>query len=161
MLHTAQKSYSFVPAQNVTLLDFKNNVSTETLTSFRAMSWTPEVMVSNVFAWPEAKTQVVVANLFLHHFEPGPLARLLAVIAQRAELLIAIEPRRGQWSLAWSRLLGLIGCNAVTRHDAVVSVKAGFATRELSDLWPARAGWQLTEHFAPPFSHLFVAQRIA
>jgi hypothetical protein len=160
MLRAAQKISPSLPAQNVTLLDFKDNVSAQTLASFEKIGWHPQVLVADVFAWPAAKTQVVVSNLFLHHFEPGPLRSLLSVIARRAELFIAIEPRRGQWSLAWSRLLGLIGCNAVTRHDAVVSVQAGFAGHELSALWPDGAGWQLIEKFAPPFSHLFVAQRL-
>jgi hypothetical protein len=160
MLGAAKIIFPSIPAQNVTLLDFKNSVSAETLTLFQNMNWQPQVVVADVFGWPEAKTQVVVSNLFLHHFETGPLKKLLAVIARRAQFFVAIEPRRGQWSLTWSRLLGLIGCNAVTRHDAAVSVKAGFAARELSDLWPERAGWKLTEKFAPPFSHLFVAQRI-
>jgi hypothetical protein len=52
----------------------------------------------------------------------------------------------------------LIGCNAVTRHDAAASVRAGFAGRELSALWPARPGWRLREGRAGLFSHLFVAR---
>jgi hypothetical protein len=160
LLCAAQKTSSPVPWQNVTLLDFKDHVSPETLASFKKIGWQPRVVVADVFQWPAAETQIVVSNLFLHHFETGPLQMLLSLIAQRAELFIAIEPRRCQWSLAWSQLLGLIGCNAVTRHDAVVSVKAGFAARELSGLWPGGAGWQLTEKFVPPFSHLFVAQRV-
>ena len=58
------------------------------------------------------------------------------------------------------RLMWLIGCNDVTRHDAVVSVRAGFTNRELSALWTA-SGWKLEERAAPPFSHLFVARRDA
>jgi hypothetical protein len=50
----------------------------------------------------------------------------------------------------------VLGCNAVTRHDAVVSVRAGFAGKELSAAWPPGA-WQLEERVAWPFTHLFVA----
>lgn len=160
LLGAAQKSSSSVPMQNVTLLDFKDNVSQETLAAFKKIGWQPQVVVADVFQWPDAETQIVVANLFLHHFETGPLRMLLSRIAQRAKVFIAIEPRRCQWSLAWAQLLGLIGCNAVTRHDAVVSVKAGFVARELSGLWPAGPEWHMTEEFAPPFSHLFVAQSL-
>jgi len=56
--------------------------------------------------------------------------------------------------------MGLMGCNAVTRHDARVSVRAGFRDDELSRLWPS-GGWTLEERGAPPFSHLFVARRDA
>jgi hypothetical protein len=45
----------------------------------------------------------------------------------------------------------------VTRHDAVASVRAGFAGRELSGLWP-EAGWQRREGLALPFTHFFAAQ---
>ena len=73
----------------------------------------------------------------------------------------ACEPRRSRFALRASRLLGLIGCNDVTRHDAAASVRAGFAGRELSALWPDEAGWQIDERPAAPFSHLFVARRDA
>jgi len=59
----------------------------------------------------------------------------------------------------FSRAVGLIGCNRVTRHDAPASVRAGFTGRELSQLWPEPESWLLEERAAGPFSHLFVAQR--
>jgi len=59
----------------------------------------------------------------------------------------------------FSRLLRLIGCNRVTRHDAPISVRAGFTGQELSQLWPAGQGWLLEERPAGWFSHLFIAQR--
>jgi hypothetical protein len=62
-------------------------------------------------------------------------------------------------ALQASRLLGLIGCNEVTRHDAVVSVRAGFVDQELSALWPERTRWHLQEEAAGLFSHCFVAQQ--
>ena len=102
----------------------------------------------------------VVANLFLHHFSAPQLAGLLAGAARRAKVFIALEPRRSVWALAVSRMLWVIGCNGVTRHDAPVSVRAGFAGGELSRLWPAAEGWSLVERRAGWFSHLFVAQRV-
>jgi hypothetical protein len=48
----------------------------------------------------------------------------------------------------------------VTRHDATVSVRAGFSGDELSALWPDKKNWQLTEHRTGFFSHLFVARRL-
>jgi hypothetical protein len=43
----------------------------------------------------------------------------------------------------------------------VLSVRAGFSGNELSALWPADGGWQLTERRAGHFSHLFIARRTA
>jgi hypothetical protein len=63
--------------------------------------------------------------------------------------------------LFFSRLLRVIGCNDVTRHDATISVRAGFSGEELSALWPDKQNWQLTERRAGLFSHLFIAQKIS
>jgi hypothetical protein len=112
-------------------------------------------------ARPGPRFDAIVANLFLHHFEPAPLRRLLALAAQRAPLFVACEPRRSRVALQASRLLGVVGCNDVTRHDAAASVRAGFLGRELSALWPDAAGWRLAEGPARPFGHLFVARRDA
>lgn len=52
--------------------------------------------------------------------------------------------------------------NAVTRADAVLSVRAGFRGAELQALWPAAtARWSLAETRAGLFSHCFVASRLA
>ena len=72
---------------------------------------------------------------------------------------IALEPRRSSWSFALSRQLWAIGCNRVTRHDAPVSVRAGFSGNELSRLWPQNGKWRLQERPAGWFSHLFLARR--
>ena len=115
--------------------------------------------VFDFLASPAAPLDAFVANLFLHHLDAAGLRRLFALAAARAPLFIACEPRRSRLALAASRLVGLIGANDVTRHDSVISVRAGFRDRELSAAWPA--GWQLLERPAWPFSHLFVARRDA
>lgn len=147
------------PGVRATLIDRQKIVSGETLAEFARLGWTAEVVVSDVFDWSPASVDVVIANLFLHHFENAELARLLRTISERASLFVAVEPRRSAWSLFWSRCLWAIGCNSVTRHDAVISVRAGFSGRELSALWPDAANWRLTEHAAGPFSHLFIARK--
>ena len=102
---------------------------------------------------------VAFANLFLHHFTDSELKHLLTDISKLCDLLVACEPRRSAFALSGSRCLGLLGCNDVTRHDAVASVRAGFQDEELSRLWTARAGWSLREHAAGLFSHLFIARK--
>lgn len=101
----------------------------------------------------------MLANLFLHHFD-ARLPELMTGAARLAPLFVATEPRRDAVTLAAGRLVGLIGANAVTRHDAPASVRAGFAGRELTALWPEH-GWQTEERRAGLFTHLFVARRDA
>ena len=161
LLSVAQKISSRSPNINVTLLDLQKNVSIETLAAFSKLGWHAEAVVADVFDWPQTSGEIVIANLFLHHFENERLTELLRVISKRAKLFVAIEPRRASLPLFFSRLLWAIGCNGVTRHDAVVSVRAGFSGKELSALWPDKQNWELTERRAGLFSHLFVAQKIS
>jgi Methyltransferase domain len=163
LLRIAQKNFQNWPGMNVTLLDLQPNVSAGTLASFATLGWPAEAVVADVFNWPQSSDAggAVIANLFLHHFENARLAELLRLISQRAKVFIALEPRRARWPLFCSRLLWAIGCNDVTRHDAVVSVRAGFNGKEISALWPDKTHWQLTEQSAGAFSHLFIAQKRA
>jgi hypothetical protein len=101
----------------------------------------------------------VLTNLFLHHFTSETLSTLFRVISSKADLFCACEPHRDPWSLTASKLLGLIGANDVTRHDATVSVRAGFQVGELSALWSNQSGWRLREQRAGLFSQLFLARR--
>lgn len=146
----------------VTLIDRAKNVSAETLTSFASLGWHVESVEADVFDWlPTAVgLDVVTTNLFLHHFEAARLREFFDALASRVRLLVAIEPRRAPWPLFVCRLIWLIGCNSVTRHDAKISVRAGFSGSELSALWPADKNWQLTERRSGLFSHLFVARRL-
>lgn len=145
------------------LLDRRPSVSTETRQGFNAAGWDVEICESDVFEWlcrPQAETaDVTVANLFLHHFREGQLAHLLNLAAQQTKRFVACEPRRSRMALAGASMLGLIGCNDVTMHDADVSVRAGFRDRELSALWPPDAGWHVTERRAGLFSHALVAEQ--
>ena len=103
---------------------------------------------------------VIIANLFLHHFRDGDLSTLLAAASRQATRFVACEPRRSHTALAGAALLLLVGCNDVTRHDADISVRAGFRDREISALWPNESGWHLTESRAGLFSHFFEARRV-
>jgi hypothetical protein len=136
-------------------------VTHETRAGFAALGWACELRQGDIFdslAELEADA-LIMANLFLHHLDDALLRRLFALVAARAMGLVANEPRRGRWALLGSRMVSALGANSVTRHDAVASVRAGFADRELSALWPDTAHWALQEGSAPPFSHLFVARR--
>ena len=163
MLRVAQKMPSRWRALDVVLVDRQSLVSAATGNEYAAMGWRARAVTADAFAWlaqPAAPVfDVIVANLFLHHFDAAGLTELLSLVARRARVLIACEPRRSRGALIGSYLLGAVGCNDVSRHDAVVSVRAGFKDRELSGWWPVGNAWQLREHAGGLFSHCFVAAR--
>ena len=159
------------PKVALTLLDRQDLVTHATKASYQAVGWTVTSDVADVLDWaarepdmtPDAprRWDLIVANLFLHHFEGAQLARLMQAIALKGDRLLACEPRRDRLALAGSHLTGMIGANAVTREDAVLSVHAGFNGQELSALWPATGErWRVQEQAAGLFSHCFSAERL-
>jgi SAM-dependent methyltransferase len=145
----------------LTLVDRAPSAS---IADFERIGWRASIAREDALAFlcrPGPRFDAIVCNLFLHHFEPEALRRLLEAAAQRTALFLACEPRRSGLALQASRLLGLLGCNAVTRHDARASVRAGFRAQELTASWPGGCGWQLAERPAAPFGHLFSARRHA
>ena len=162
----------------LSLLDRQRLVAQSTIERYAQAGWTATACVSDVAQWVAGGAQsqsqsqsqgsagtpsrwdLILANLFLHHFECSELAAMFGAIAARCERFFACEPRRGWAALAGSHLVGALGANAVTRGDAVLSVRAGFAGQELSALWPApHTAWRLREYSAAPFSHCFEATR--
>ena len=168
MLAVARKLAPIWPRVSVRLLDRQNLVTDETREAFAAIGWEAVPIVADVMdGFGDAQTDADLActNLFFHHFEPDALRLILAKLAQSTRFVAACEPRRSALALAGSRMVFAIGCNDVTRHDAVASVKAGFSGRELSDLWPQSAetsdDWQISESAAGLFTHTFTAKRIS
>jgi len=153
------------PGVSVTLLDRHDLLDEARRAAFAALGWHAEAIAADVFEWlganPQERFDAVTANLFLHHFEDRPLARLLAAAAKLAPVFAAAEPRRGLLPLAASRLVFALGANAVTRHDAPASVRAGFRARELSALWPEPRAWAIEERPAGLFTHLFAAHKMS
>jgi len=159
MLRTAERLAVRWRGASVTLVDRRPAVSDCTRAGFERLGWTVEIATADAFDWLEQNdVGAAVANLFLHHFENPELERLFGLLAAKAEVVVACEPRRSALPLYLTHLLGLAGCNAVTRHDAPISVRAGFRGGELSSLWPQR-GWRTRERDAGWFSHLFAARR--
>lgn len=150
----------------LTLLDRQALIDQATIAGYAKAGWSARARVVDVLDWAgervdsDMRPDLVIANLFMHHFESAQLAGLLRVIAARTDRFLACEPSRSWLALAGSHLVGTIGANAVTRADAVLSVHAGFCANELSDLWPADgAPWRLREYSAGLFSHCFSAAR--
>ncbi len=149
---------------HLSLLDRQNAVADSTLKSFERLGWTVDLVNADVFDWirePSSQSfDLVLANLFLHHFEDAELSALLGSLAQRAQALCACEPRRTRLALAGSHLVGMLGANAVTREDAVLSVHAGFVGSELSHLCQsALPGWEIEEFPSGLFTHCLTAVR--
>ena len=153
---------------SITLLDRQALVAESTDAAFARLGWSLRPLIVDVLEWARAPTQqhpaerwdLILANLFLHHFEEGALRELLSAVATRCDVFVACEPRRSLAGLIGSRLLPALGASADTRYDALVSVRAGFLGEELSRMWPtSRTRWQLQEARAGLFSHLFVAAR--
>jgi hypothetical protein len=96
----------------------------------------------------DASGGVLVANLFLHHFEGGALRRLGGRMEGFAAV-VAVEPWRSRTALALGGMLNPF-VSRVTRHDMPVSIRAGFRRGELSGalgLDPDR--WQVSESVDP------------
>ena len=145
----------------VYLVDRQPAVTDKTLNAFAELGWQAELVVADVRDWLADMPHVdlVLANLFLHHFKDAELSEMLRRIAGKTKVFATCEPRRSNIALAGSHLLGLIGCGPVTRYDAVVSVRAGFNGNELAALWPEKEKWQLREGGAGLFTHTFIAQQ--
>jgi SAM-dependent methyltransferase len=145
----------------VTLVDRECPPSPEALASLRALGWEARHFSGDALQWlaRAERLDAIAVNLFLHHFHTPRLRELLRLAAKRTPLFVACEPRRSALALAGSHALVLLGFGAVTRHDSVASVKAGFRDRELSAAWPAGGGWRLEERSSGPFAHIFVARR--
>jgi len=135
-------------------------VPESTLAHLRRCNWLPTVMTTDIFEWAEEDPPVeaALANLFLHHFDEAGITRLFSALARKTSSFAAAEPRRNHLAFLATQTLGLIGCHPVTRHDARVSVAAGFRGRELSGLWPS-SGWKVRECSCGPFTHFFSAQK--
>lgn len=145
------------------LVDRLNVPDPQICEQFHSIGWQARVEIAEAIEWlrraQPGTPQIIISNLFFHQFETEQLAEMLRLAAGASHLVVALEPRRSWLSGICGRLLWAIGCGPVTRHDARISIRAGFAGTELSALWPDKQNWRLTEQPAGVFSHLFIARR--
>ena len=135
-------------------------VADSTICKLERAGWIPRVVAADIFQWlaDAREADAICANLFLHHFDDTALSALFQAAARSTKIFAALEPRRSRVALAGVAALPLMDANRVTRHDAKVSVEAGFRAGDLTALWPAE-GWSCEERRAFPFSHWFCARR--
>ena len=165
MLKVARRLAKRWQGVTVMIADQRAIVSADTKAQFAQLGWRCESLTGDIFeTLPRINPDIVTANLFLHHFDEAALKQLLALVGSRAKSFVACEPRRGGLALLGARLVFVLGANDVSRHDAVASVRAGFAASELSALWPQeqikRRTWKLREKSVFPFTHLFEAHAL-
>ena len=87
---------------------------------------------------------VLVANLFLHHFDGGEL-RQLGMRMGGFRAVLAVEPWRSRLALGLGGLMHPF-VSRVTRHDMPVSIRAGFRRGELAEaLGLEEKEWMITE----------------
>ena len=92
----------------------------------------------------EFRGGILIANLFLHHFEGEALSQI-ARLCEGFEVLLFNEPDRAMLP----HVLGATmwpAINRVTRHDMHVSINAGFAVGEMTDmLGLTKEAWRIEE----------------
>jgi hypothetical protein len=151
------------PGSEAILVDRLDALEPQICEAFRRAGWRAHIETMDAAGWlrqnQAGAAQTIVSNLFFHQFQDEALAEMLRLASGAAELVVALEPRRAWLPRLGGGLLWAIGCGPVTRHDAGISIRAGFAAGELSALWPDRQNWRLTERPAGLFSHLFIARR--
>ncbi|MES2597954.1 MAG: class I SAM-dependent methyltransferase [Verrucomicrobiota bacterium] len=86
----------------------------------------------DLFQQPLPDSEVLIANLFLHHFTDEQLSLLGSRISPRTRLILAAEPER-RWI---HTMMGRIFCwlaelHPITQFDMQVSIRAGFRDDEL------------------------------
>lgn len=163
LLSVARRLHGQWQNTEATLVDRQDTFDPVIRESFTHLGWRVRMETADVFEWLRQSqpnsTDAIVNNLFLHHFQAPELEEMFQLAARATRLFVALEPRRSLLPRFFGRMLWVIRCNSVTRHDAGVSIRAGFSGQELSAIWPDKNNWVLTERSVGLFSHLFIAQR--
>lgn len=104
---------------------------------------------------------VILGSLIFHQFDEPDLAAL-GMRLRQARLLLASEPARQRRAKVLLAVGGaLLGANYVTRHDARVSVEAGFLGDELPRfLRMDRTGWSWQSDLWPLGMYRLTAERL-
>lgn len=144
------------------MIDTAVCVAPRTLERFAHLGWQVTTVRAAAIEWLAGQVpdswDAILSNLLLHHWPNSVLPELLEACAHASRTVIAVEPRRSRLALWGARALPFIGAHTVTRHDALISVRAGFTGTELSRLWRT-PGWRLEEARAGWASHVFLSRR--
>lgn len=117
-------------------------------------------MSGDLFSQQLPETEIVIANLFLHHLTREQLARLGSRLSPAVRLIVAAEPARRWLHTFTGRLFfELAEFGHVQRHDLQVSIRAGFRGDELRDSLGLDATWRTSVSSHPCGAYRFMAWR--
>ncbi len=104
--------------------------------------------------------EVLIANLFLHHFQDDQIRRLGERLPPSTRLILAAEPARRRVHTFMGRLFcALAELHPITRHDMQVSIRAGFRGDELQRALGLGEPWQCAVSERPLGAYRFLAWR--
>ena len=105
-------------------------------------------------------TEIVIANLFLHHFTTEQLRVLGSRLSPKTRLIVAAEPaRRRVYSVMGRVFCEVAELNHVQRFDMQASIRAGFHGQELWQALGLGKEWQVDSHEHPLGAYRFMAWR--
>ena len=106
------------------------------------------------------KHDVIIVNLLLHQFSDRELKKLGQGFGAHAHSVVANETARS-WSALWkTRASFLLGLGYVSRHDALVSIRAGFRKKELPLLLGLESpAWKVSLHTTPMCAYRMIARK--
>lgn len=97
-------------------------------------SWPREAVWTqgDLFQQPLPDSEVLIANLFLHHFTDEQLREIGRRVPPRTQIILAAEPERRWMHTVMGRFFSwLAELHPITQFDMQVSIRAGFRDDEL------------------------------
>jgi hypothetical protein len=108
--------------------------------------WPPDAAWTqgDLLAQPLPESQVLIANLLLHHFTDDQLRALGRRLPESTRVIIAAEPARSPFHAVLGKALCYAaGFHQITHYDMQVSIRAGFRGRELAEALGLGGEWQV------------------
>lgn len=128
----------------------------------RPVSWPADARWTqgDLFEQPLPDTEVLIANLFLHHFKDPQLTVLGSRLSNKTRLILAAEPARYRMHTILGRLFCSIAeLHPITRYDMQVSIRGGFRSRELVTALGLGPEWECQTHDTLLGGNRFLAYR--
>jgi hypothetical protein len=114
----------------------------------------------DLFSLGLPESEILVANLFLHHFTDLQIGEISSRISPITRLIVAAEPARLWIHTILGRLLCEVAeLNHVQRHDMQVSIRAGFRGDELCTALGLGDEWEIHVQMHPLGGYRFLAVR--
>lgn len=114
----------------------------------------------DLFADTLPDAEIIVANLFLHHFEDEQLAELGKRFPASARVILAAEPARFRFhQIQGGFFCRLMRLHFVTRNDMMISIRAGFRGDDLGRALNLGPGWTVRARCGLFGAYRFIATR--